>query len=182
MHPPMQPGRSSNAMSAKPISQAETAGDGLTQTPSESASPARHRRGRRNDALALLLVRHEMRGLRRRFEEFERDILLPILLGEIALHNIGALEHGHGEAGASRRRRALRPCNTYSIAAATDLPRETVRRKVNRLIERGWIERKDNGHLFVTAAAMKRFGQLLIERELLEILELAEAVRKHLDS
>ena len=42
-------------------------------------------------SVALLLARHEIRSLRRWFEDFDRDILLPILLGEIALHNIGAL-------------------------------------------------------------------------------------------
>ncbi len=45
-------------------------------------------------AVALVLARHEIRSLRRWFEDFDRDILLPILLGEIALHNIGALENG----------------------------------------------------------------------------------------
>ena len=35
-------------------------------------------------AVALVLARHEIRSLRRWFEDFDRDILLPILLGEIA--------------------------------------------------------------------------------------------------
>ncbi len=45
-------------------------------------------------AVALLLARYEVRNLKRIFDEFERDILLPILLGEIALHNLGELENG----------------------------------------------------------------------------------------
>lgn len=147
-----------------------------------TAELARPPPARAMQAAVLLLVRDEVYKLRRRYEEFDRDILLPILLGEIALHNIGALENAADTAseGQSRSRgaRAMRPCNTYSIAAATDLPRETVRRKIGSLVERGWIHRHDNGHLFVTAAALKHFGTQMEARELPELLELAERVRK----
>jgi hypothetical protein len=43
--------------------------------------------------------------------------------------------------------------NVHSIADSTGIPRETVRRKVERLIERGWVERKENRHLVVTDKA-----------------------------
>lgn len=144
-------------------------------------------------AVALLLVRHEIRNLRRWFEEFDRDILLPILLGEIALHNIGAFENGGkpaAAAGAPAAHEAVeddgltleacsfRPCNAYSIAAATGLPRETVRRKIGRLVELGWVTRRDNGHLFVTSAALEHFGSLLNARELTELIDTADCVRK----
>lgn len=43
--------------------------------------------------------------------------------------------------------------NTLSIANYTGIPRETVRRKVAALIERGWIEREDNGDLRPTRKA-----------------------------
>ena len=146
-------------------------------------------------AVALLLARHEIRNLRRWFEEFERDILLPILLGEIALHNVGALENGNGDtppAAASAvaadapeqppmplsEHCSLRPCNAYSIAASTGLPRETVRRKIARLVELGWVRRRHNGHLFVTSVALEHFGSLLGSRQLAELIETAEHVRK----
>lgn len=141
-------------------------------------------------SVALLLARHEIRNIRRWFEEFDRDILLPILLGEIALHNIGALENGPSHTGKGRTKpggRAegpespydcvLKPCNAYSIAAATGLPRETVRRKIVRLVELGWINRRDNGHLFVTQAALEHFGGLLSSRELTELMETADRAR-----
>lgn len=35
-------------------------------------------------AVALVLARHEIRSLRRWFEDFDRDILLPILLARIS--------------------------------------------------------------------------------------------------
>ncbi len=147
-------------------------------------------------SVALLLARHEIRNLRRWFGDFDRDILLPILLGEIALHNIGAFEnHSEPVAAASapveRASSAtmvptwegctFRPCNAYSISAATDLPRETVRRKIGRLVELGWVMRRENGHLFVTAAALEHFGSLLNSRELVDLLETTDRVRKLID-
>ena len=141
-------------------------------------------------SVALLLARHEVRNLRRWYEEFDRDILLPILLGEIALHNIGAFEN-HPESAAtaaaptaqasSVTEMRIRPCNAYSISAATDLPRETVRRKIARLVELGWVTRRDNGHLYVSAAALEHFGSLLNSRALAELLETTERVRKLMD-
>lgn len=145
--------------------------------PSEGNSAASLR------AAAILLACYQIRSLRRLFEEFERDILLPLLLGEIALHNIGALENG-GEAvlggdGATPGAQ-LRPCNAYSIAAATGLPRETVRRKIARLVELGWILRHSNGHLFLTPRAIEHFGSLLESRDLPELLDTAERIRRRL--
>ncbi|ATE62260.1 hypothetical protein [Thauera sinica] len=133
--------------------------------------------------VALLLARHEIRNLKRWFEEFDRDILLPILLGEIALHNIGALENGADGAASGERSEGeegclLRPCNAYSIAAATGLPRETVRRKIARLIELGWISRRENGHLYVTREALAHFGSMLTSRQLAEVIETADRARR----
>lgn len=166
-------------MSNEEFSPAERAGKDHAESLPTTSATGRRIRPQMRDALALMLARHEVRNLRRHFEEFDRDILLPILLGEIALHNIGTLDTSGagGKARRERLQRSLRPCNTYSIAAATSLPRETVRRKVARLIAEGWIDREDNGHLFVTPAAMKRFGDQLLARELPELLELAENVR-----
>ncbi len=170
----------------------------MSNKASQAADPAGERRERDTRApsnssraiksVALLLARHEIRRLRRWFDEFDRDILLPILLGEIALYNIGSLESGpNGSAhrrspgdtdvGAAETGCALRPCNAYSIAAATGLPRETVRRKIVRLVELGWIERRDNGHLFVTEAALTHFGSVLNSRELPEVIETADQAR-----
>lgn len=43
--------------------------------------------------------------------------------------------------------------NVLSIANFTGIPRETVRRKVAALIERGWVDREDNGDLCPTRKA-----------------------------
>ncbi|HAF55169.1 MAG TPA: hypothetical protein DCL01_08125 [Thauera sp.] len=171
--------------SAKPA--AQTAGQ-----PDASEQPSARRVLK---SVALLLARHEIRSLRRWFDDFDRDILLPILLGEIALHNIGALQSGVARRAGTRSAKpltprgeppasagdGLKPCNAYSIAAATGLPRETVRRKIVRLIELGWIHRRDNGHLFITDAALEEFGAMLSSRALSELLETADHARRLLD-
>jgi len=130
--------------------------------------------------VSIILARHEMRGLRRLYDDFDRDILLPILLGEIAFHNIGVRENddtlNEGEfVGIDCK---LKPCNAYSISAATGLPRETVRRKIARLIELGWLNKRHNGHLYVSARALNHFGSLLRSRDLPELLETADKVRR----
>ena len=43
--------------------------------------------------------------------------------------------------------------NALSIAQFTDIPRETVRRKVNALIKRGWVVADQNGNLAATRLA-----------------------------
>ncbi|WP_211168964.1 hypothetical protein [Aromatoleum toluvorans] len=134
-------------------------------------------------AAAILLARYQIRSLRRLFEEFERDILLPLLLGEIALHNLGALENNSESAldlDADRLASVMRPCNAYSIAAATGLPRETVRRKIVHLVELGWIVRRENGHLFLTPRAIDHFGSLLGSRDLPELLDTADRIRRRM--
>lgn len=46
-----------------------------------------------------------------------------------------------------------RPINIQSISECTGIPRETVRRKVAQLIGKGWVERDDDGLLFVLPKA-----------------------------
>jgi len=162
------------------------------ETPPQAAPQAQASARRVLKSVALVLARHEIRSLRRWFEDFDRDILLPILLGEIALHNIGALQNGVARRASTRAPQqpvpppvasetgccGLKPCNAYSIAAATGLPRETVRRKIVRLIELGWIHREENGHLFITEEALEQFGSMLSSRALTELLETADHVRR----
>lgn len=163
---------------------------GAAPVPAEKNGSAAARNSTLRTA-AMLLARYQIRNLRRIFEEFERDILLPILLGEIALHNIGAFEHrnpglpNHDPAAAGTEPfegqghvPPMRPCNAYSISAATGLPRETVRRKIGRLVELGWIHKQRNGHLYLTERAFAHFGNLMSSRDLPEFLETADRVRR----
>lgn len=47
------------------------------------------------------------------------------------------------------------PINIQSVADYSGIPRETVRRKVNILQEKGWVERDGSGNLFVSSRAAK---------------------------
>lgn len=137
--------------------------------------------------VAVILARYEVRKLKRLYDAFDRDLLLPLLLGEIALYNLGALELQDApmkelvSAASGSVAAKMKPCNAYSIALATGLPRETVRRKIHRLVELGWITRHSNGHLFVSTEALVHFGNLLNSRELPELLKTANLIRHILE-
>ena len=54
----------------------------------------------------------------------------------------------------NNKKRADQPINIQSIAECSGIPRETVRRKVNKLEDLGFIERDSNGMLKVTDKAI----------------------------
>jgi hypothetical protein len=93
--------------------------------------------------------------LSRIYHAFDGDMVAAIVLGEIAHRNVEAwlAEYGNPEEllqDPIRRETLMRPCNALSISEACGLPRETVRRKVVTLIERGYIYRSEEGFLFLT--------------------------------
>ena len=110
---------------------------------------------------ALLLARYNLRYLVRLYSAFDGDLLLPIVLGEVGLYNMGSLALGDGSSVPSCctdeetfSRLSLRPCNAFSISSSTGIPRETVRRKVSYLIQNGLIDRDPKGGLTITAKAV----------------------------
>jgi hypothetical protein len=128
--------------------------------------------------IALMLARFNVQQLRRLYETFDRDIMLAILLGEIALYNLtGPAQEAGVRPENDDGSCPLRPCNAYSIAVSTGIPRETVRRKVVRLSEQGWLKRQPNG-LVLTEKALDHFGQLFVSRDLRELLDAADRIRR----
>ena len=108
---------------------------------------------------ALLLSRYNLRYLVRLYAAFEGDLLLPIVLGEVAMYNVsGLLPDDPATLAASfcddPNHIPLRPCNAFSISSSTGIPRETVRRKVSHLILHGWIDRDTRGGLTITPKAV----------------------------
>ena len=127
-----------------------------TQTGTIGAEIPRERR-----LAALHLARYNLRYLVRLYGAFDGDLLLPIVLGEVGLYNMGglAMEDPANLPGAcpdeeSFRRLPLRPCNAFSISSSTGIPRETVRRKVSHLIQHGYIDRDQKGGLTITSKAV----------------------------
>lgn len=95
---------------------------------------------------------------------FDADLIMALVMCEIWQYNLGryfaraghensALDMNHQE----RRQALLPPCNTYSISQALGVPNETVRRKVKKLVELGWVHRNGNGELTSTVASEERF-------------------------
>ena len=109
---------------------------------------------------ALLLARYNLRYLVRLYSAFDGDLLLPIVLGEVGLYNVGGFGFDENALAALRcygdafDRLPLRPCNAFSISSSTGIPRETVRRKVSHLIQNGFIDRDPKGGLTITAKAV----------------------------
>jgi hypothetical protein len=103
--------------------------------------------------------------LSRIYHAFDGDMVAAIVLGEIAHRNVEAwlTEYENREEllhDPARREALMRPCNALSIAEACSLPRETVRRKVVALIDRGYIYRSDEGFLFLTSTVGNDFEDM----------------------
>lgn len=140
----------------------------------------------RNDqrVASLLLSRYNLRQLVRLYAAFDGDLLLPIVLGEVGLYNVGGLGlddqalaalRCHGEQDFDKL--PLRPCNAFSISSSTGIPRETVRRKVSHLIQLGWIARDVKGGLTITAKAINICLEPFDQENLADFLATAERVR-----
>ena len=109
-----------------------------------------------------------LRHLTRLYSALEGDLLLAMVLGEVAHHNVGAHLLRQGEYDRERLSAMveehgaalLTPVNAFSISAATGIPYETVRRKVAALVRRGWLERDSRRNLFMTVAAARDLREL----------------------
>lgn len=92
------------------------------------------------------------------YRAFDGDFLQALILGFIAHHNISRLSNQQKYDDpllikdiitGSEKEVTLSPCNAFSISQATGIPRETVRRKVVVLIDKGWVRRDAKGQIFL---------------------------------
>jgi hypothetical protein len=124
--------------------------------------------------------------LRRLNAEFGGDLALAIVLGEIAHHSARRLIREALPASGKDAKTLLtdefvdanlRRCNMLSVSQASGVPRETVRRKVEKLVRLGLVSRAADGTLAITRKAGTHFRGF--DRELMQgLLDLAERVRK----
>lgn len=145
----------------------------------DSAAWSRHA-GAITVVMNMMFVRHLI-GV---YREFDGDLVEAIVLGEIAHHNLSSLvtrarsplelSEALRSAG-DRLQDLLLPTNSFSIAQAVGIPRETVRRKVTRLARRGWIVKDAAGNLFVAPAAGRAFADFHAER-LIDLLRAARSI------
>jgi len=139
----------------------------------------------RADEIILHMNRFFIRYLRSIAMEFEGDLQRAILLGEIGHHNVS--RYFTSENQLARRtvptsrnpgfRKSLEPCNAHSLAQATGIPRETVRRKVAWLERKGWVARTGRGEISIQPAVIAHFVPDFNLRLLNEVLKLADELR-----
>lgn len=93
------------------------------------------------------------------------DALLGVILGEISHYSHAALaatwpatswdelKARLGDEALARARHdgRARACTAHSLAMSMDVPAETMRRKLKRLVERGWVERDEDGRYWPPA-------------------------------
>jgi hypothetical protein len=118
----------------------------------------------RHAYVSMLKTRFTLPHLIGLYRFFGGDMAMPIVLGEIAMRNFQAVfQMRHDEpydvldSKVERKlvertytSEHLRPANALSISIATGIPRETVRRRVDKLIAMGWVQRDGHSHLFIT--------------------------------
>jgi len=105
--------------------------------------------------LYSLLTRH----LKSFYDRYDGDLVLAMVMCEIWHYNVGRYLDRAGPENASAiladpetRRKLLPACNAYSISQVLGVPSETVRRKVRKLVDKGWVERSKDGELIATVA------------------------------
>ena len=131
---------------------------------------------RHQSYVAYLLGEFTLPHLVRLVRRHDGDVLLAIVLGEIAQRNVRSVFENPempadpaGQLSAldmAQREAPPGTCNALSISRATGIPRETVRRRVEELIRRNWIRRDARGNLRITDGLAEHFDQF--EREHVE--------------
>ena len=99
---------------------------------------------------------------------FEGDLVAAVVLGTIGQYNFRHFyerfkDHPAESYQVLVERGAyaehLRPCNALSVSASTGIPRETVRRKIRWLIDRGWLRQIGRDKLLVTIEVARHFAE-----------------------
>ena len=131
-----------------------------------------------------------MRYLNAIYAAFDGDLALVIVLGEVAHHNFSRMYSLQGPLPNMEETRQytqdlyanLEPCNAFSLAAATGIPRETVRRKIDQLVKRGWLQKLPDGSVKIQPAVGQHFRPNFNVRLLLDLLEVSDQLKKILAS
>lgn len=113
------------------------------------------------NGLTFAINDFHLKHLIRVYKAFKRDIESAIVLGEIAHHNARLLfpHKGIRRLEQNEIRNSLRGSNAHSISLSSGIPRETVRRKIKKLIDAGYITYNKQNHLVITALPKEEFGE-----------------------
>jgi predicted transcriptional regulator len=113
-----------------------------------------------------------------------------MVLGEIAHHNIFRFYSRKGNSVEvyehllthPESKQHLEPTNAFSISQGTGIPRETVRRKIEKLEKKGWIVKNERGELFMSETVGEHFMKDFNKKLLSELLEATESIRELLET
>jgi hypothetical protein len=123
-----------------------------------------------------------LKYLNRLREAFDGDLTMAIVLGEIGHHNSSAyFSPSQGirtTAMPDERFDTMECCNAHSLSLSTGIPRETVRRKIEALITRGWLEKVGSTEVRITPACVEHFGNSFNLPTLSELLLTSRAIEK----
>jgi hypothetical protein len=127
-------------------------------------SPERYER--RRGEIRLHMSHFFLNYLTDIYQAFEGDLAAAIILGEISHHNTARFFSPDQESNRAVRELQNEPaywsemdgCNAYSISCVTGIPRETVRRKISAMKNRGWLEDVPQQGLRITQACADHFG------------------------
>jgi hypothetical protein len=153
-------------------------------------SPDPRRLAETRGQVAFLLSEFTVPHLLSTYKAFRGDVAMAIVLGEIGQHNVrrfyldprlkaGAAAEKTLAARLSRQAR-VSGCNALSISRSTGLARETVRRKVVKLLHRGWIIRDKRGQLLIVPDLIEQFGRFN-DASLAVFLDVAARLHEVLD-
>lgn len=107
----------------------------------------------------------------RTFRAFDGDITAAIVLGTIGQYNyrryFDSIAKGdgtfHERVERGEHLANISHCNALSISESTGIPRETVRRKIRLLIEKGWVKQIGRDKLMVTDVPALHFKEFNLE-------------------
>lgn len=138
--------------------------------------------------ISVMLARLSLRQLRFVYRHFEGDMSLAIVLGEVALHNVSRFQHTEKslEPGGvfwerEDLQKMLLPCNALSISQSTSIPRETVRRKIARLVELGWMEQNPKGEVTITRSVCMKLAPEFNSKMIASILVASNGIREMIE-
>lgn len=121
--------------------------------------------------------------MRNLYHQFDGDMVQMMILGEISLYNVSKFFRKGGADvpeklldDMQQRDQLMQSCNAMSISEASGIPRETVRRKVDQLLEKGWLYRDEHKRLMVRQGVSTGFYRRNAETTQ-EILALADKLQ-----
>jgi hypothetical protein len=108
--------------------------------------------------IAVIMGYFFLRYLNLLYRKFDGDFVLCMVLGEIANHNVSGFFSRRGSSkdmlkqleNYDQRVKLLTPTNAFSVSEATGIPRETVRRKIEKLQKKGWVVKSKKGELLIS--------------------------------